>query len=353
MSAINQMLRDLDARNAPQTPPAPALETAGDRHTGKRGRITITLILLGLGVVIAGGFFAMKDRAGQRETGGSMRHPAPVAALTPKAPAAVVPVQPIKPMVSAPVVVSSVQAPSAVVASKLAPPPAMPKLANAPRPPALILPKVSAPVASHASEVIKDNVELSPSAAAQQLQDEANALRREGKLDAARRKYRDALERNPGLSSARVQLAETMHVQGETEAALTLLKAAYNQQPDPELAVASGRMLASRGQRAEALIWLARGGAALRPADHALSAALLAQEQRYDEAIRAYQTALSADPHKGGWLLGLGLALEATGRREEAQMAYQQAQAWGEFKPEVVKFLNERVSTENRSAAPR
>ncbi|MEQ1592356.1 MAG: tetratricopeptide repeat protein [Thiobacillaceae bacterium] len=344
MSAINQMLRDLDARNAPQTSPALVLEAAGDRHSGKRGWVTIPLVLLGLGIVIAGGFFAMRDRAGQREVVGSIPHAAPVAALTPKAPVAVVPVQPIKLAAPAPAVEASVLAPSAaVVTSNLAPPPVMPKLANALKPPALILPKASETVASSTSEVIKHNVELSPSAAAQQLLDEANALRREGKPDAARRKYRDALERNSGLSSARIQLAETMNEQGETEAALAVLKAAYNQQPDPDLAVASGRMLASRGQRAEALIWFARGGAVLRPADHALSAALLAQDQRYDEAIRAYQTALSADPHKGGWLLGLGLALEATGRREEAQTAYQQALAWGEFKPEVVKFLNERL----------
>ena len=80
----------------------------------------------------------------------------------------------------------------------------------------------------------------------------------------------------------------------------------------------------------------------LTPADHALTAALLAQEQRYPEAILAYQTALSKHPHKGGWLLGLGLAYDATGKREEARTAYRQALAWGEFKPEVIKFLNER-----------
>lgn len=65
----------------------------------------------------------------------------------------------------------------------------MPKLANALNPPALILPKASETVASSASEVIKHNVELSPSAAAQRLQDEANALRREE----AQTAYRQAL----------------------------------------------------------------------------------------------------------------------------------------------------------------
>jgi len=45
---------------------------------------------------------------------------------------------------------------------------------------------------------------------------------------------------------------------------------------------------------------------------------------------------------QGGWLLGLGLALEAQGRLEEARSAYRNALDRGQFKPEVMQFLRER-----------
>jgi len=76
-----------------------------------------------------------------------------------------------------------------------------------------------------------------------------------------------------------------------------------------------------------------------------LMGALLSQEHRYHEAVNAYQTALKAEPHKGGWLLGLGLALENADRREDAQSAFRQALEWGDFKPEVVDFLKKRIGT--------
>lgn len=361
MSAINQMLRELDARSATPEHASTALEAPPGiprLRTPKRGWKPIGLGFSVLGMVIAAGYFAQRAEEGQPLTESAIPPATPIVArsvvLPPPSlaagpspvmlhdpaerPAIVVQTPPTlsatAPMVSEnPVAVLRKPGPGAALLTHT---PALRAFApaaaaNAPETPA---PKVS--------EVIKRPVELSPAAATFQLLDEANALRREGKADAAQRKYREVLERNPGLVSARVQLAESMNEQGEAEAAMALLKTAYTQQPEAALAVALGRMLANRGQRAEALTWLGRGSSALRPGDHALTAALLAQEQRYPEAIRAYLIALSVEPHQGGWQLGLGLAYEATGQRENAQVAYKQALAWGEFKPEVIKFLSER-----------
>ena len=364
MSAINQMLRDLDARSATPVPPATALETtigAPLPHVDKSGWMPISLGISGLGIVLVGGYFALGSAQTERREA-MVSHPQtlPIASRTVAMLPSLLPVQHS----------SSVVPPRSIEASKVIPrkPPNVVVSSPAPtqHPEAVLAKPGVLPIARNEttalksatvplvqdsatesqtprdSEVIKRPAELSSTAAALQLLDEANALRREGKSDAAQRKYREALERNPGLSSARVQLAETMNEQGENEAAVALLKTAYNQQSEADLAVALGRMLANHGQRAEALIWFARGNAVLRPADYALTAALLAQQQRYAEAIRAYQSALAVEPHKGGWLLGLGLAYEASGQREAARVAYKQALAWGEFKPEVVKFLNER-----------
>ena len=193
-----------------------------------------------------------------------------------------------------------------------------------------------------APAVVKKMTELSPEAEARQLYDDAQALRRAGKLDAAIGKYRQALARSPGMTSARIQLARLLQESGQTDAALSLLKVGFEQRADDRLAIATGRLLADMGQRDEALDWLARGQTGLRPADHALMGALLSQAQHNEKASQAYQRALAADPSQGGWLLGLGLALEAQGLLEEARTAYRNALERGQFKPEVIRFLRER-----------
>lgn len=144
------------------------------------------------------------------------------------------------------------------------------------------------------------------------------------------------------MAGARIQLARLLQEKGQIDAALSLLKAGYEMRADDPLAIATGRLLADLGQQDTALDWLQRGGAGLRPADRALTGALLSQVHRHEAGGRAYQRALAADPGQGGWLLGLGLALEAQERTDEARMAYRNALDRGQFKPEVVQFLRER-----------
>ncbi|MDP1864534.1 MAG: tetratricopeptide repeat protein [Thiobacillus sp.] len=193
--------------------------------------------------------------------------------------------------------------------------------------------------------VVKKMAELSPEMEAQLLHDEALVLRRLGKIDAAMGKYRLALERQPGMRIARLQLARLLQESGQADAALSLLKAGYEHQSDGGLAIAAGRLLGDLGRRDEALIWLERGRDSLRPADHALMGALLSQTLRYEESVKAYQRALAAEPNQGGWLLGLGLALESLGRGNEAQVAYRNALERGDFNPDVVKFLRQKTGS--------
>lgn len=354
MSAINQMLRDLDARCTPPSqariaPVLPRADNPGGSETS-RSRVLSWAVLFA-GAALTAGYALWQTRDAPPATIAVSAVPSATiavsAARVPVIPTALPAPAPPPLLAAAPLPPVAVRPPlPAVKPVVLAPSPEIAPAETADRLKlAIVPPSPTVPSASPSarSEVTKNPVEPSASAIAQQLQDDGDALRHVGKVDAASRKYREALERQPRLSGARIALAQIMIEQGEAGAGLELLGTGYEALQQPDVAVTLGRLLATRGApRADALKWLARGADALRPADHALTAALLAQEHRYDEAIRAYQRALTDEPHNGGWLLGMGLALEAADRHDEARTAYRQALTWGSFKPEVVKFLNER-----------
>ena len=249
-------------------------------------------------------------------------------------------VEPVVNPAPAPAELKPLVAPAVQVAR---PPPVVPK-----QPAIQAIRSTPVPVPAPASvtaepSVVKKMAELTPEMEARQLHDDAQALRRAGKIEAAMSNYRLALERQPGMRSARIQLARLMQDSGQPDAAFSLLKAGYDQKPDDGLAIAAGRLLADQGRREEALNWLERGRDGLRPADHALMGALQSQTLRYEAAVKSYQRALAADPNQGGWLLGLGLAQEAMGRIEDAHVTYRNALDRGEFKPDVVNFLRQKL----------
>lgn len=334
MSIINQMLRDLDARgttaSVPDLPAAPLGQVSVSRHRS-RGAMALLLVATA-GTVV---YFGMPGTSKVPQPAVPVE-PATVATL---APAAVAPLPhhatpaPSAPLASRPVATHTEIRPD------LPPPFQMARSLQLVAPDSRM---AALPPGSAEPAVSKKPVELSPETEAQQLFDEAQALRRAGKSDAAIAKYRLALQRDPEMRHARLQLAGLMQESGQVEAALQLLKSGYEQQPNDALAIATGRMLAEQGRRDEALNWLERGRAGMRPADHAMMGALLSQAQRYDEAVKAYQYALAIEPAQGGWSLGLGLALESLGRTDEARRAYRNALEYGKFKPEVVKFLQQK-----------
>lgn len=341
MSVINQMLRELDARGSP----AADVPVTSPRPVGA-GRRLAWRALGWTGLAAAGGAAAywilpvVLTTDAPQDVPVIARQEAKAANMLPDVTApAVRPVPQPAGEAAGPSTVALQPAQKTAggtaqeTAKRSLPVPSVPAVASLPAHPNALQAEPA---------VVKNMTVLSPEAEAQQHYDDAQALRRAGKQDAAMGKYRQALERNPGMTGARLQLAGLLQAKGQADAALELLKAGFELRADDGLAIAAGRQLADLGQREAALDWLQRGQAGLRPADHALMGALLSQAHRHEEASRAYQRALAADPGQGGWLLGLGVSLEAQGRSDEARTAYRAALDRGQFKPEVTQFLRER-----------
>jgi MSHA biogenesis protein MshN len=354
MSVINQMLRELDARGgvASDTPEVPMRAPVNKSDYGKLVKVGL-LLAMAAGI----GYWAVMGKSDQslppsapivpaqvRQGAAPVSHVAKPStehsAPPPAIPASRVEVVQASEKQSLPAVHLNKRDKSLSVDSS--PPPAKAEPAIQPAA-AVPIQALAGPADLQKSTVIKKMAELSPEEEAQQLYEEAQSLSRAGKSEAAVEKYRQALARDPGLRPARLQLAWLLQRRGQVDEGLQVLRTGYERQPNDVLAIATGRMLADQGQREEALGWLVRGGAGLRPADFALMGALLSQLLRYDEAVKAYQHALAVDPGQGGWWLGLGLALESLGRLDEARAAYRRALEQGEFKPEVIEFLQKKI----------
>lgn len=356
MSVINQMLRDLDARGGAAGDVLPAANRSFLRQP-RADRRTLALLLVLASAGAVAGYVALAAPRSERSPAAGVA-PAPRAATATRVAAAPSPDEELSAMPA-----GSASATRVAIPAAAREPTPVPGAATKPVPIQTIqmahslsrtvpaaaapLPRVatSDPLAGQAVPgVVTKTAEPSPQAEVQQRLDDAQALHRAGQTEAAIGQYRQLLARQPAMRPVRIQLARLLQESGQTEAALSLLKAGYEAQPDAAWAIAVGRLLADQEQRDEALIWLRRGRDALRPADHALMGALLSQTQRHEAAVSAYRHALAAEPHQGGWLLGLGLALESLGQVDAAQAAYRSALERGAFKSEVVRFLRQKLA---------
>lgn len=342
MSVINQMLRELDARgNVPAgLPMAPGRPIGVKRHPvwlalGGIGLAAVVAVIYWMRPAVSTTAVPQEPQAIARQEPQTVNPPsaasAPAGQSAPRLAAVMTRNLPVAP----PQEQARGAAPETAQGSIEQPLPASPA-------PAAPLTPQDKGTRQVEPAVIKNMTLLSPEDEAQQHYGDARMLHHAGKPEAAMDKYRQALARNPGMTAARIQLARLLQEKGQVDDALSLLQTGYAQRADDGLAIAAGRLLADQGQREAALGWLQLGQSGLRPADHALMGALLSQAHRHEEAGLAYQRALTADPGQGGWLLGLGLALEAQGRLEEARTAYRNALEHGRFKPEVTQFLRER-----------
>ena len=286
MSVINQMLRELDARGSASSD---APEVRARAPANPRSSLKLVAVALLLALAVGLGYWILGSPA-QRHASVAAIPTLPRLPAAPPVPRVVAPpadsLIPSRVPRDAKMETSGKPGPAAIpliqMATSLSIAPSQPAVKAGPlvSPPAHVSAQAqSEPADSKKPSVVKKMTALSPEAEAQQLFDEALMLHRAGQTEAAIGKYRQALIRDPGLRAARLQLAALLQEAGQFDKALLVLTTEYERQSDDVLAVAAGRMLADQGQREEALHWLNRGQAGMRPADIALMGALLSQLQ--------------------------------------------------------------------------
>lgn len=83
---------------------------------------------------------------------------------------------------------------------------------------------------------------------------------------------------------------------------------------------------------------------AVRDADYQGFFAYLLQKQQHPvEAAERFQAALALRPSEGRWWFGLGLALEGAGKRSEAKEAYAKAREVGNLPPDMAQVIEQRL----------
>jgi MSHA biogenesis protein MshN len=172
------------------------------------------------------------------------------------------------------------------------------------------------------------------------------ALLNQGRLSEAEQGFSASLTADPSHEPARQAWAALLVEQGRFEDARTLLAQGLARNPaQVQFAVALARIVAGQGDYAGALEVLSKVSEPARSgADyHALQGALLQKLQRHEEAAQAYKLALQGAPEAGVSWVGLGISLEALGRRPEAADAFRRAIASGSINGEVKAYAESRA----------
>lgn len=375
MSVINQMLRDLDARQATDQERAglpPRLRTLPPNSLGRPAAwrlllVAIAVIALAAGVAIGVFFVSPSDR--------------PVAPVPPPpaTPAVAPPVTPAPPVANEPArteggadlgemkhstLLSLAQPPTpteAPPAAKTEKTPALiekqpvtPRPTRPTSPPATVAAtEAPRPVAAEPTPVIAAEAQIDKRSSGGQARDMAEGEYRKGiqavkrgEAAAALPQLQRALELDPLHAKARQTLLSVLVGAKQWTDAQRVAQAGLALEPaQTGWATILARLQFEQGDIAAALETLTRHAAhAGGDADYqGLFAYLLQKEQRFAEAAQHFQTALSLRPQEGRWWFGLGIALESAGRGNEARDAYLKAREAGNLPPDMASTIEQKL----------
>jgi len=360
MSLINQMLQDLEQRNASANKNEPLSGEVRARpaaSTPRLGRLA-GLVLLVVAVIAGGGWVFMQPNAAP---------PAMVVLAPPAAiPAVAIAVPSVAPPVVAPAPApatapkSSPMPPQVAAAVAVVPQPAPVVVATHPvvaqavtkKPSNLVTEEASAPVAKAkpvAAPVPESRLHkrVNPQQQSDNLYKQAVAQFQQGRGNEVKQSLHRALEANPNNAQAR-QLLTSLLVEGnQLEEASALLREGLKLSPDQsDFSMTLARLQLESGDTQGGISTLEQGlaSAGEEPQYRAFYAALLQRAERHEETVRHYVVALRTDPAMPTWLVGIGISLQALGKNADAAEAFQRARDGGLLNPQLSQFVEQRLS---------
>jgi MSHA biogenesis protein MshN len=312
VSLINKVLQDIDRRQAATEGDSPLAlgRAAVDEPAPRRGGFWALAGVLVVVIVGAGAWAAWQMRPGKvvGEAAFQQAAEAQKRAL---------------PSVSPPMV----PPPAPVVQAPVAAPPAVPEAPATEAPPSK--PAAATPHKRPKALPRREVRNTSASDAAETKYREAIALLNEGRVSEAQDRLAGALIADPSHVAARQAQAALLLEQERVDAARQILLDGLALDPTQStFALALARIYTRERDFPAALEVMDRAGAAASRADfQALRGDVLRRMGRHAQAVDAFENAVRGGAQPGATWVGLGLSLEALGRRSEAAEAYRRALA--------------------------
>ncbi|KAA3628784.1 MAG: hypothetical protein DWQ09_07070 [Proteobacteria bacterium] len=377
MSLVNQMLKDLETRRAPEMGGEAVLRdlSTGRPHTaGARSRMPALVaggLVATLSLAAAGYWFAQKSItpvqitqppslhsalpaaviAGEREA-----RPEAVDAVTPN-PLVETAIFPLKQATTGSEAVEKTEAESVTPAQTTAPPApmaaTMPAVEEAPpapmptKPAREVIATAKAPPAPRSAPLMERVTRPQSSREkAQSAYLKGADLVRLNRLGEAETSLRSALALDPDLIEAREILAAVLlRSQRSDEAERVLWLGLERNKGAYSLARIYARILVERNEVDAAIQVLEASlpAPALDPEFYGLLAALYQRVAEHAKAAEAYRRVLAITPERGIWWTGLGISLEQLSRSSEAFQAYRRARGSSGMAPQLLSFVDGRL----------
>jgi MSHA biogenesis protein MshN len=362
MSVINQMLRDLDARDASAQERAglpPRLRSLPPTAKARNAQWRTLLLGMGIGAVVAGGAVGLLMEGRQATESVPVIVAAPTVAPPPQLQPPPQPIEDGAMKLSTLIAPTADTAPSSLPSLKSAP--AAPKAPMPSKPHASVEPTTSpkpvaamreakqqpAPVASETTVEAQID-KRSKGGAGREM---AEAEYRKG-MQAVKRGepsvtlFQRAIEFDPTHARARQALLSVLVSSKQWTEARQVAEQGLELDPAQSgWAVILARLQFEQGEAAAATATLERYAAHARnDADfQGLFAYLLQKQQRPVEAAERFKAALSLRPNEGRWWFGLGVALESAGHGGEAKEAYARAREVGNLPGDMAGIVEQKL----------
>jgi len=174
----------------------------------------------------------------------------------------------------------------------------------------------------------------------------AVGLVNQGRVAEGMEAFRSTLQIDPAHDAARqTMVALQIESRRYDDAVQTLGEGIAASPKNIQFVMLLARLLVERNDAAGALAVLDKHGAgAAGNADfRAFRAALQQRMGRHVEAIEEYRAALAVSPGTGQWWLGLGISQQAHAQPKDALESFRRAKGAGNLTPELVSYVDQRI----------